>query len=108
MPKNSKNSKKTENQSDFISVTSISTLSPKQKNDISTWFYEIYHDYYIDNNAILTEERQHNEIVKKLVYKVKQAKIYIPDKQIQLYYTSKQTKLLKRLAKEFPDDNIIA
>ncbi|MBD5142127.1 MAG: hypothetical protein HDT22_00710 [Ruminococcus sp.] len=98
-----KNFKKTEKQSDFILVTSISNLTPEQKNNISNWLYEIYYDYYINNHQIPAEERQHHEIIKKLLDKIKQANISIPEKQIQLYYASKQTKYLKRLAKEFPE-----
>ena len=110
MSNHAKNIKKPVNpkkESNFTSINSFSELAPQQKNDISNWLYEIYHDYYINNHQIPTEERQHNEIIKKLAYKIKQDKIYIPEKQIQLYYTSKQTKLLKRLAKEFPENNII-
>ena len=82
---------------------SISELDTKQKSDIAVWLYEIYHDYYVQNHAVPAEPDQHEEVVKKLIQRVKQAKIRIPDKQIQIYYNSKQSHLLKRLAKEFSE-----
>ncbi|MBR0141330.1 MAG: hypothetical protein IJM19_03685 [Ruminococcus sp.] len=83
--------------------TSISQMSVKQKSDIATWLYEIYRDFYVQNHSIPTEQSQHDELIEKLIQRVKQAKIRIPDKQIQLYYNSKQPPLLKRLKKEFPE-----
>ena len=56
---------------------SISELDTKQKSDI----------------AVPTESDQHDTIIRTL----------IPDKQIQIYYNSKQSHLLKRLEKEFPE-----
>ena len=82
---------------------SISELDTKQKSDIAVWLYEIYREYYVQNHAIPTEPDQHDALIRKLIQKVKQAKIRIPDKQIQLYYNSKQSPLLKRLKKEFPE-----
>jgi len=82
---------------------SISELDTKQKSDIAVWLYEIYREYYVQNHAIPTETDQHDALIRKLIQKVKQAKIRIPDKQIQLYYNSKQSPLLKRLKKEFPE-----
>ncbi|MBR7084022.1 MAG: hypothetical protein IKI37_02430 [Oscillospiraceae bacterium] len=82
---------------------SMSELDSKQKSDIAVWLYEIYHDYYIQHHAVPAEPEQHDEVIKKLIQKVKQAKIHIPDKQIQIYYNSKQAHLLKRLMKEFPE-----
>ena len=83
--------------------TSISQMSVKQKSDIATWLYEIYRDFYVKNRTIPTEQSQHDELIKKLIDRIKQAKIRIPDKQIQVYYNSKQPPLLKRLKKEFPE-----
>ncbi len=82
---------------------SISELDTKQKSDIAVWLYEIYREYYVQNHAIPTEPDQHNALIRKLIQKIKQAKIQIPDKQIQLYYNNKQSPLLKRLKKEFPE-----
>ncbi|MBR0485438.1 MAG: hypothetical protein IJJ69_11800 [Oscillospiraceae bacterium] len=82
---------------------SISELDTKQKSDIAVWLYEIYREYYVQNHVIPTEPDQHDALIRKLIQKVKQAKIRIPDKQIQLYYNSKQSPLLKRLKKEFPE-----
>ena len=82
---------------------SISELDTKQKSDIAVWLYEFYRDYYVQNHAVPTKPNQHDAIIKKLIQKVKQAKIRIPDKQIQIYYNSKQSHLLKRLEKEFPE-----
>ena len=82
---------------------SISELDTKQKSDIAVWLYEIYREYYVQNHAIPSEPDQHDALIRKLIQKVKQAKIRIPDKQIQLYYNSKQSPLLKRLKKEFPE-----
>ena len=95
---NAKNPNKPTNQ-----YNSISELDTKQKSDIAMWLYEIYRDYYVQNHAVPADSAQHEEIIKKLIQKVKQAKIRIPDKQIQIYYNSKQSHLLKRLAKEFPE-----
>ena len=83
--------------------TSISQMSVKQKSDIAAWLYEIYRDFYVQNRTIPTEQSQHDELIKKLIDRIKQAKIRIPDKQIQVYYNSKQPPLLKRLKKEFPE-----
>ena len=82
---------------------SISELDTKQKSDIAVWLYEIYREYYVENHVIPTTPNQHDVLVKKLIQKVKQAKIRIPDKQIQHYYNSKQSPTLKRLKKEFPE-----
>jgi len=82
---------------------SFSELDSKQKSDIAVWLYEIYRDYYVQNHAVPAEPNQHDALISKLIQKVKQAKIRIPDKQIQIYYNSKQSHLLKRLAKEFPE-----
>ena len=82
---------------------SMSELDTKQKSDIAIWLYEIYREYYVQNHAIPSEPEQHDALIRKLIQKVKQAKIRIPDKQIQLYYNSKQSPLLKRLKKEFPE-----
>ncbi len=81
----------------------MSELDTKQKSDIAIWLYEIYREYYVQNHAIPSEPEQHDALIRKLIQKVKQAKIRIPDKQIQLYYNSKQSPLLKRLKKEFPE-----
>ena len=82
---------------------SMSELDTKQKSDIAIWLYEIYRDYYVQNQAIPTEPEQHDVLIKKLIQKVKRAKIHIPDKQIQIYYNSKLSPTLKRLKKEFPE-----
>ena len=82
---------------------SIAELDTKQKSDIAVWLYEIYRDYYVQNQAIPSELEQHDALIRKLIQKVKQAKIRIPNKQIQIYYNSKQSPLLKRLKKEFPE-----
>ena len=84
---------------------SISELDTKQKSDIANWLYELYREYYVQNQAIPTEPDQHDVLIKKLIQKVKQAKIHIPDKQIQIYYNSKLSPTLKRLKKEFPELN---
>ena len=95
---NAKNQNKSTNQ-----YNSISELDTKQKSDIAVWLYEFYRDYYVQNHAVPAESDQHDAIIRKLIQKVKQAKIRIPDKQIQIYYNSKQSHLLKRLAKEFSE-----
>ena len=95
---NAKNQNKPANQ-----YNSISELDTKQKSDIAVWLYEFYRDYYVQNHAVPTEQNQHDALIKKLILKVKQAKIRIPDKQIQVYYNSKQSPLLKRLKKEFQE-----
>ena len=97
-----KNQVKQENQPKN-QYNSISELDTKQKSDIAVWLYEFYRDYYVQNHAVPTKPNQHDAIIKKLIQKVKQAKIRIPDKQIQIYYNSKQSHLLKRLEKEFPE-----
>ena len=95
---NAKNQNKPTNQ-----YNSISELDTKQKSDIAVWLYEFYRDYYVQNHAVPSEPDQHDAIIRKLIQKMKQAKIRIPDKQIQIYYNSKQSPLLKRLKKEFPE-----
>ena len=65
--------------------------------------YEIYRDFYVQNQTIPTEQSQHDELIKKLIDRIKEAKIRIPDKQIQVYYNSKQPPLFKRLKKEFSE-----
>ena len=82
---------------------SISELDTKQKSDIAVWLYEIYREYYVQNHAIPSEPEQHDALIRKLIQKVKQAKIRIPDKQIQIYYNSKLSPTLKRLKKEFSE-----
>ena len=98
MDKNINNQPKNKNR-----FNSISEMSVKQKSDIATWLYEIYRDFYVKNRTIPTEHSQHDELIEKLILRIKQAKIRIPDKQIQVYYNSKQPPLLKRLKKEFPE-----
>ena len=98
MDKNTNNQPKNKNR-----FNSISEMNVKQKSDIATWLYEIYRDFYVKNRTIPTEQSQHDELIKKLIDRIKQAKIRIPDKQIQVYYNSKQPPLLKRLKKEFPE-----
>ena len=98
MDKNTNNQPKNKNR-----FNSISEMSVKQKSDIATWLYEIYRDFYVKNRTIPTEQSQHDELIEKLILRIKQAKIRIPDKQIQVYYNSKQPPLLKRLKKEFPE-----
>ena len=98
MDKNTNNQPKNKNR-----FNSISEMSVKQKSDIATWLYEIYRDFYVKNRTIPTEQSQHDELIEKLILRIKQAKIRIPDKQIQVYYNSKQSPLLKRLKKEFPE-----
>lgn len=84
-------------------VTCFVDLSSAQKGNMTTWLYEVYHDYYVENKALPIEPEQHETIIKQLANKVKQDNVIIPDKQIQLYYNSKQNGLIKRLKREFTE-----
>lgn len=84
-------------------VTCFADLSPAQKGNMATWLYEIYRDYYVENKALPIEPEQHEIIIRRLANKIKQDNIIIPDKQIQLYYNSKQNGIVKRLKKEFTE-----
>ncbi|MDE5557109.1 MAG: hypothetical protein K2J32_05360 [Ruminococcus sp.] len=84
-------------------VTCFADLSPAQKGNMATWLYEVYRDYYVENKALPIEPEQHETIIRQLTNKIKQDNIIIPDKQIQLYYNSKQNSIIKRLRKEFTE-----
>lgn len=84
-------------------VTCFAELALEQKGNMATWLYEVYHDYYVKNKALPVEPEQHETIIRRFADKVKQNNIIIPDKQIQLYYNSKQNSLIKRLKKEFTE-----
>ncbi len=84
-------------------VNCFADLEPTQKGNMATWLYEIYRDYYVENKALPIEPEQHEAIIRRFTNKVKQDNIIIPDKQIQLYYNSKQNSLIKRLKKEFTE-----
>ena len=84
-------------------VTCFADLAPAQKGNMAKWLYEIYRDYYVENKALPIELEQHEIIIRRLAHKIKQDNIIIPDKQIQLYYNSKQNGLIKRLKKEFAE-----
>lgn len=84
-------------------VKSISELSVEQKGNMAVWLYEVYRDFYTEKNSLPVELEQHEEIILKFAVKIKQNKIQIPDKQVRLYYNSKQNSMIKRLKKEFPD-----
>ncbi|MDE5557657.1 MAG: hypothetical protein K2J32_08205 [Ruminococcus sp.] len=86
-----------------IKVKSFSELSAEQKGSIAVWLYEIYRAFYIDTELLPAETEQHEEIIKRFAMKIKENRIDIPDKQIRLYYNSKQNSMIKRLKKEFPD-----
>lgn len=87
----------------LIKVSSFSELSAEQKGSIAVWLYEIYRAWYIDKKLLPVEQEQHEEIINRFAAKIKENKIDIPDKQIWLYYNSKQNSMIKRLKKEFPD-----
>lgn len=84
-------------------VKSVSELSAEQKCNMAVWLYEIYHAWYVEKKTLPAETEQHEEIVKRFSEKIKENRIEILDKQIQLYYNSKQNSMMKRLKKEFPD-----
>ncbi len=84
-------------------VTCFADLESAQKGNIATYLYEVYRDYYVENKALPIEPEQHEIIIRRLVSKIKQDNIIISDKQIQLYYNSKQNSLIKRLKKEFTE-----
>ena len=84
-------------------VTCFADLAPAQKGNIATWLYEIYRDYYVENKALPIEPEQHETIIRRLADKIKQDNIIVPDKQVQLYYNSKQNGIVKRLKKEFTE-----
>jgi hypothetical protein len=84
-------------------VNCFANLTSVQKGNIATWLYEIYRDYYVENNSLPIELEQNEMIIERLANKIKQNNIIIPDKQIQLYYNSKQNGIIKRLKKEFQD-----
>lgn len=86
-----------------IKVKSFSELSAEQKGNITVWLYEIYRACYIDKKSLPAETEQHEEIINRFAVKIKENRIDIPDKQIRLYYNSKQNSMMKRLKKEFPD-----
>lgn len=87
----------------IIKVKSFSELSVEQKGSIATWLYEVYRDCYMETESLPVELEQHEDIIKRFAMKLKENRIEIPDKQIQLYYNSKQNSMMKRLKKEFPD-----
>lgn len=84
-------------------VTCFADLASAQKGSMATWLYEIYRDYYVENKVLPIEPEQHEAIIRRFANKVKQDNIIIPDKQIQLYYNSKQNGLIKKLKKEFTE-----
>lgn len=84
-------------------VTCFADLAPAQKGNMATWLYEVYRDYYAENKALPIEPEQHEIIIRRFANKIKQNNIIIPDKQIQLYYNSKQNGIIKRLRKEFTE-----
>lgn len=84
-------------------VNCFANLSSVQKGNIATWLYEIYRGYYVENKSLPIEPEQNEMIIERLANKIKQNNIIIPDKQIQLYYNSKQNGIIKRLKKEFQD-----
>lgn len=84
-------------------VTCFTDLEPTQKGNMATWLYEIYRDYYVENKALPIKPEHHEAIIRRFADRVKQDNIIIPDKQIQLYYNSKQNSLVKRLKKEFTE-----
>lgn len=86
-----------------IKVKSFSELSAEQKGSIAVWLYEIYRACYIDTKSLPVEQEQHEEIINRFVAKIKENSIDIPDKQVRLYYNSKQNSMIKRLKKQFPD-----
>ena len=84
-------------------VTCFADLSPAQKGNMATWLYEVYRDYYVENKALPIESEQHETIIRRLANKIKQDNIIIPNKQVKLYYNSKQNGIIKRLRKEFTE-----
>lgn len=87
----------------IVKVKSFSELSVEQKGSIAIWLYEVYRACYVETGLLPAEPEQHEEIIKRFALKLKENRIEIPDKQIQLYYNSKQNSMIKRLKKEFPD-----
>ena len=78
----------------------VSELDVKQKNDLAAWAYEIYSDCYKECNATPTEPEQIADIVSRLGQKLKDKKMAIAEKALQVYVNSKLASFQKRIEKE--------
>ena len=78
----------------------FSALKESQKTKIAEWFYEAYRKAYIECGKI-PSKRENAMILEYVFQKIDEAGIWIPNREIYVYYNRRKRKLQKRLEKEF-------
>ena len=76
----------------------FSSLKQKQQQNINEWLYQEYRAVY-DENGMPPDKDNDLDIIFNVAEKISEAKIWLPDSELEKYYCSRKNKFRSRYAK---------
>ena len=77
----------------------FSQLKERQKEQIAQWLYEEYKRICADSGK-RPSKADDETIMDAVMAKIREARIWIPEREVLMYYRSRKYRMSKRLAKE--------